>query len=44
MAKNGKLLFGPMKTQPGSQGGLGYDNVPALPPCGPKDPLGIAKR
>lgn len=44
MAKGGKLLVGPMATQPGKQGGLGYDNVPALPPVSVKDPLGLAKK
>lgn len=44
MAKGGKLLMGPMDTQPGAQGGLGYDNVPARPPVSVKDPLGIAKK
>ena len=40
----GSKLVGPMNTQPGSQGGLGYDKVAALPPAAPADPLGLIKR
>lgn len=43
MAKQ-ELLVGPLTTQPGTQGGLGYDKVATPPPFAPKDPLGLIKK
>lgn len=43
MAEKGKLLVGPMKTQPGTQGGLGGSQVAVLPAKSTPDPLGYNK-